>query len=91
VVWEAALEKAFTRHHKRYGTRRLRVELQKEGHRVGRAQALTAHGLRYPLTACSTNRLRAARIKSGSAISPILPLASGAWAYLYAFQDSFTR
>lgn len=52
VVWEAALEKAFTRHHKRYGTRRLRVELREEDHRVGRAQALTAHGLR-----CAPNRL----------------------------------
>lgn len=44
VVWEAALEKAFTCHHKRYGTRRLRVELREEGHHVGP-------------TACSTSRL----------------------------------
>ncbi|GAA4043520.1 hypothetical protein GCM10022409_31910 [Hymenobacter glaciei] len=39
VVWEAALEKAFTCYHKRYGIRRLRVELREEGHRVGPSAA----------------------------------------------------
>ncbi|HEX8426681.1 hypothetical protein [Hymenobacter sp.] len=42
VAWKEALEKAFTRHQKRYGTRRLRVERQEEGYRVGRQGLRTA-------------------------------------------------
>ena len=113
VAWEAALEKAFTRHHKRYGTRRLRIELREEGHRVGRQRlrtAMRARGLRAlqpraftPRTTDSTHGLRCApnRLLDQPAptranqvwVSDItyLPLASGAWAYLCAFQDSFTR
>jgi transposase InsO family protein len=34
--WLPAARQAFTRHAGRYGTRRLRAELQAEGHRVGR-------------------------------------------------------
>ncbi|MBO0361180.1 IS3 family transposase [Hymenobacter sp. BT186] len=34
--WQPAAQQAFTRHAKRYGTRRLRAELQAEGHQVGR-------------------------------------------------------
>ena len=34
--WQTAAQQAFTRHARRYGTRRLRAELQAEGHRVGR-------------------------------------------------------
>ncbi|MGI4832006.1 MAG: IS3 family transposase [Janthinobacterium lividum] len=35
-TWQPAAQQAFTRHARRYGTRRLRAELQAEGHRVGR-------------------------------------------------------
>jgi transposase InsO family protein len=113
VAWEAALEKTFTRHQKRYGTRRLRVELQAQGHHVGRQRLRTAmrqRGLRAlqpraftPRTTDSTHGLRCApnRLLDQPVptrpnqvwISDItyLPLASGAWAYLCAFQDSFTR
>ena len=34
--WQAAAQEAFTRHARRYGTRRLRAELRAEGHEVGR-------------------------------------------------------
>ena len=34
--WQAPAQAAFTRHARRYGTRRLRAELHAEGHRVGR-------------------------------------------------------
>lgn len=113
VAWEEALEKAFTYHQKRYGTRRLRVELQEKGHRVGRQRlrtAMRARGLRAlqpraftPRTTDSTHGLRCApnRLLDQPAptqpnqvwVSDItdLPLASGAWAYLCAFQDRFTR
>ncbi|MGI4872684.1 MAG: IS3 family transposase [Janthinobacterium lividum] len=69
-AWEEALEKAFTRHQKRYGTRRLRVELQEKGHRVDRQRLRTAmrqRGLRAlqpraftPRTTDSTHTLRCA-------------------------------
>ncbi len=36
VAWQAPAQAAFTRHAGRYGTRRLRAELQAEGHAVGR-------------------------------------------------------
>lgn len=70
VAWEEALEKAFTHHQKRYGTRRLRVELQEKGYRVGRQRLRTAmrqRGLRAlqpraftPRTTDSTHGLRCA-------------------------------
>jgi transposase InsO family protein len=112
-AWQEALEKAFARHQKRYGTRRLRAELRAEGHRVGRQRlrtAMRARGLRAlqpraftPRTTDSTHGLRCApnRVLDQPAptrpnqvwVSDItyVPLASGAWAYLCAFQDSFTR
>ena len=34
--WQTAAQAAFTRHARRYGTRRLRAELPAEGHAVGR-------------------------------------------------------
>jgi len=34
--WQDAAQAAFTRHARRYGTRRLRAELRAEGHAVGR-------------------------------------------------------
>ncbi|AMR25520.1 hypothetical protein A0257_22790 (plasmid) [Hymenobacter psoromatis] len=36
AAWQPAAQAAFTRHARRYGTRRLRAELQAEGHAVGR-------------------------------------------------------
>lgn len=47
--WQVAAQAAFTRHAQRYGTRRLRAELQAEGHSVGRYALrtwLTASGQR---------------------------------------------
>jgi len=48
-AWQAAVRQAFARHSQRYGTRRLRAEVQAEGHGVGRwriRRVLKAHGLR---------------------------------------------
>ena len=36
AAWQEAAQAAFTRHARRYGTRRLRAELRAEGHAVGR-------------------------------------------------------
>lgn len=47
--WQAAAQAAFSRHARRYGTRRLRAELRAEGHAVGRYALrlwLHQHGLR---------------------------------------------
>ena len=35
-AWEQALCQTFSQHKRRYGTRRLRAELQAQGHRIGR-------------------------------------------------------
>ena len=35
-IWETAATATFLRHAQRYGTRRLRAELQAEGHPIGR-------------------------------------------------------
>lgn len=51
--WEPAANAAFSRHAQRYGTRRLRVELQAEGHAVGR-NALRSWLRRRGLRALST-------------------------------------
>ena len=48
-AWQAAVRQAFVRHSQRYGTRRLRVEVQAEGYAVGRwriRRVLKTHGLR---------------------------------------------
>ena len=48
-AWQVAVRKEFRWHSARYGTRRLRAELQAQGHRVGRwriRRALAAAGLR---------------------------------------------
>lgn len=39
--WQMAAQAAFTRHARRYGTRRLRAELHAEGHAVGRNELRT--------------------------------------------------
>ena len=48
-VWQAAVRQAFAYHSQRYGIRRLRAEVQADGHAVGRwriRRVLYAHGLR---------------------------------------------
>jgi putative transposase len=111
--WKLALVQAFTHHKQRYGTRRLRAELQAQGYRIGRQRLraeLRRRGLRAlqpraftPRTTDSTHGLRCApnRLLDQPAparanqvwVSDItyLPLASGQWAYLCAFQDAYTR
>ena len=69
-AWETALVKVFGTHHRRYGTRRLRVALREKGHRVGRQRLRTAmrrrglHALQpkayTPRTTDSTHGLRCA-------------------------------
>lgn len=56
-AWQAAAEQAFTRHARRYGTRRLRAELRSEGHVVGR-YALRSWLHRQGWRALSTRPLR---------------------------------
>ena len=41
-AWETAMVDVFDDHHRRYGTRRLQVELRELGHRVGRQALRTA-------------------------------------------------
>ena len=48
-AWQVAVREAFGHHSQRYGTRRLRAEVQAQGHLVGRwriRRVLKAHGLR---------------------------------------------
>jgi putative transposase len=69
-AWETALVKAFGHHQRRYGTRRLRVELRRKGYRVGRQRlraAMRRRGLHAlqpkaftPRTTDSTHGLRCA-------------------------------
>ena len=55
--WQEAAQAAFTRHARRYGTRRLRTELRAEGHAVGR-YALRSWLHRNDLRALSTRPQR---------------------------------
>ncbi|GAC1371793.1 MAG: hypothetical protein NVSMB30_11830 [Hymenobacter sp.] len=55
--WQEAAQAAFTRHARRYGTRRLRAELRAEGHAVGRF-ALRSWLRRNDLRALSTRPQR---------------------------------
>ena len=111
--WQQALKEVFGQHKRCYGTRRLRAELQAQGHRVGRQRlrvAMRRHGLRAiqpraytPRTTDSTHGLRCAPNRLLDQPKPTqanqvwvsdityLPLASGQWAYLCAFQDAYTR
>ena len=57
AAWQAPAQAAFTRHAKRYGTRRLRAELRAEGHAVGR-HALRAWLRRTGQRALSTRPQR---------------------------------
>ncbi|OGX89643.1 IS3 family transposase [Hymenobacter coccineus] len=48
-AWQVAVREAFAYHSQRYGTRRLRVEVQADGYAVGRwrtRRVFHAHGLR---------------------------------------------
>ncbi len=70
TAWETALVKAFGRHKRRYGTRRLQVALRQKGYRVGRQRlraAMRRRGLHAlqpkaftPRTTDSTHGLRCA-------------------------------
>ena len=112
-AWETEMVVVFDDHKRRYGTRRLQVELRELGHRVGRQALRTGlrrHGREalqpkafVPRTTDSTHGQRCApnllldQPKPTQAnrvwVSDItyLPLASGAWAYLCAFQDVCTK
>ena len=112
-AWETEMVAVFDHHKRRYGTRRLRVELRELGYQVGR-QALRAglrrHGRKalqpksfVPRTTDSTHGQRCApnllrdqpppTLANQVWVSDItyLPLASGNWAYLCAFQDGCTK
>ena len=56
-AWQQAVQATFTRHARRYGTRRLRAELRGEGHAVGR-YALSSWLHRQGLEALSTRPQR---------------------------------
>ncbi|MEJ7659583.1 MAG: DDE-type integrase/transposase/recombinase [Hymenobacter sp.] len=112
--WETALVRRFDHHKRRYGTRRLRAELQRP--RPPRGPPAPAHGhapaagcaalqpkAYTPRTTDSTHGLRCApnllldqphpTQANRVWVSDItyLPLASGQWAYLCAFQDVSTQ
>ena len=56
-AWQAAAQRVFTTHAGRYGQRRLRAQLRREGHAVGRQRLrrwLSASGLRALCTRAST-------------------------------------
>jgi hypothetical protein len=57
AAWQVAAQRAFTTHTGRYGQRRLRAQLRREGHAVGRQRLrrwLSASGLRALCTRAST-------------------------------------
>ena len=112
-AWETEMVAIFDGHKRRYGTRRLRVELRELGHRVGRQALRTGlrrHGRKalqpksfVPRTTDSTHGQRCAPSLLRNQPRPTqanrvwvsdityLPLASGSWGYLCAFQDVYTK
>ncbi|TDN39622.1 hypothetical protein E4631_23050 [Hymenobacter sp. UV11] len=57
VAWQAAAQRVFTTHAGRYGQRRLRAQLRREGHAVGRQRLrgwLSRSGLRAICTRVGT-------------------------------------
>lgn len=82
-AWEVAVREAFADHSQRYGTRRLRAEVQAQGHAVGRwriRRVLKAHGLRaqqprsfVPRTTDSDPTVRAAPNRLLGQPAPIAP------------------
>ena len=90
-AWQTAVREAFARHSQRYGTRRLRAEVQAEGHQVGRwriRRVLKTHGLRaqqprsfVPRTTDSDPAVRAAPNRLLGQPAPRPPTGCG-WATL---------
>jgi transposase InsO family protein len=82
-AWQAAVREAFAYHGQRYGTRRLRAEVQAQGHAVGRwriRRVLKAHGLRaqqprsfVPRTTDSDPAVRAAPNRLFGQPAPAFP------------------
>ena len=82
-TWQVAVREAFAYHSQRYGTRRLRAEVQAQGHAVGRwriRRALKAHGLRaqqprsfVPRTTDSNPAVRAAPNRLLGQPAPAVP------------------
>lgn len=82
-AWQAAVREAFAHDRQRYGTRRLRAEVQAYGHAVGRwciRRVLHAHGLRaqqprsfVPRTTDSNPAVRAAPNSLLSLPAPTTP------------------
>ncbi|MGI4832628.1 MAG: IS3 family transposase [Janthinobacterium lividum] len=114
-AWQVAAQRAFTTHAGRYGQRRLRAQLRREGHVVGRQRLrgwLSASGLRARCTRASTRPPRTtqadpqavaaanklAHWPAATAPNQIwvgdityLALATGQWAYLACWRDTFSR
>ena len=82
-AWQVAVREAFADHSQRYGTRRLRAEVQAQGHGVGRwriRRVLHAHGLRaqqprsfVPRTTDSDPAVRAAPNRLRGQPAPTAP------------------
>ena len=82
-AWQVAVREAFAHHSQCYGTRRLRAEMQAQGHAVGRwriRRVLKAHGLRaqhprsfVPRTAGSESAVRAAPNRLLGQPAPTVP------------------
>jgi transposase InsO family protein len=82
-AWQVAVREAFIHHSQRYGTRRLRAEVQAQGHAVGRwriRRVLHAHGLRaqqprsfVPRTTDSDPAVRAAPNRLLGQLAPTAP------------------
>ena len=82
-AWQVAVREAFIHHSQRYGTRRLRAEVQAQGHAVGRwriRRVLKAHGLRaqqprsfVPRTTDSDPAVRAAPNRLLGQLAPTAP------------------
>ena len=111
AFWQVAAQWVFTTHAGRYGQRRLRAQLQREGHAVGRQRLcgwLSASGLRALCTRASFHLPRTtqadpqavATANKLAATAPnqiwvgditYLALATGHWAYLACWRDTFSQ
>jgi transposase InsO family protein len=82
-TWQVAVREPFAYHSQRYGTRRLRAEVQAQGHAVGRwriRRVLKTHGLRaqqprsfVPRTTTSDPAVRAAPNRLLGQLAPTAP------------------
>jgi putative transposase len=89
LAWQVAVREVLADHSQHYGTRRLRAEMQAEGHVVGRwriRRVLKAHGLRarqprsfVPRTTDSDPAVRAVPNRLQAQPAPSAPTRSG-WA-----------